>query len=104
MKPKTVIALMMFFRFILKKVSAAWRIYEAIARQKAVETIEKELEELENIFGLLVMGSFVGLPSPPMQISLDLMPFLEKELVLMTEKVDTAHEPISELFSVLDIG
>lgn len=99
-----VIAFMMFFRDILMKVSAAWRIYEAISRQKAVETIEKELEELENIFGLLVMGSFVGLPSPPMQISLDLMPFLEKELVRMTEKVDTAHAPISELFSVLDIG
>jgi hypothetical protein len=39
-----------------------------------------------------------------MQISLDLMPFMEKELILMMEKVDIAHEPISQLFSVLDVG
>jgi hypothetical protein len=39
-----------------------------------------------------------------MQISLDLMPLMEKELILMLEKVDTANAPISQLFSVLDIG
>jgi len=39
-----------------------------------------------------------------MQISLDLMPLMEQELMLMMEKVDTAHEPISDLFSVFDIG
>ncbi len=69
-----------------------------------MEAIENELEEMENIFGLLVLGSFVGLPSPPMQISLDLMPYMERELVLMMEKVDTASEPISRLFSTFDIG
>ena len=58
----------------------------------------------KNIFGVLVLGSFVGMPSPPMQISLDLMPYMEKELILMMEKVDTANEPISQLFSVFDIG
>lgn len=74
-----------------------------MSRSKAVETIESELEEMENIFGVLVLGSFVGMPSPPMQISLDLMPHMEKELLLMMEKVDTANEPISQLFSVFDI-
>jgi hypothetical protein len=69
-----------------------------------VETIEFEAEELDHIFGILVLGSFVGLPSPPMQISLDLMPLMEKELLLMMQKVDTAHEPISDLFSVLGVG
>jgi len=79
-------------------------ISDEIARNKAVETIECEVEEMENIFGVLVLGSFVGLPSPPMQISLDLMPLMENELILMLEKVDTANAPISQLFSVLDIG
>ena len=77
---------------------------DEVARSKAVETIEYEVEELENIFGVLVLGSFIGMPSPPMQISLDLMPLMEKELILMMEKVDTANEPISQLFSVLDVG
>ena len=81
-----------------------WHIADSVGRSKAVETTEYEAEELDHIFGLLVLGSYVGLPSPPMQISLDLMPFMEKELMLMMEKVDTAHQPISDLFSVFDIG
>lgn len=82
----------------------SWKIADQVARGKAVESIEMELEELEHIFGVLVMGSFIGLPSPPMQISLDLMPFMEDELVLMLEKVDTANEPLSRLFSAFEIG
>ena len=81
-----------------------WKTGDRVGRGKAVECLETELEELENIFGILVLGSFVGLPAPPMQISLDLMPDLEKELILMMEKVDTANEPISQLFSVFNIG
>jgi len=69
-----------------------------------VETVAAELEEMEHVFALLVLGAFVGLPAPPMQISLDLMPLLEAEMMLMTEKVDTAHEPLSRLFSVFEIG
>ena len=89
---------------IIDKVISIWKISDEVARGKAVEIIEYELEELENIFGVLVLGSFIGMPSPPMQISLDLMPFMEKELILMMEKVDTANEPIAQLFSILDIG
>ena len=91
-------------RSIKDRIISIWKISDEVARGKAVETIEYELEELENIFGVLVLGSFIGMPSPPMQISLDLMPFMEKELILMMEKVDTANEPIAQLFSVLDIG
>ncbi len=93
---------------LLKKIKdkffSAWKIADEVARGKAVETLENELEELDHIFGVLVMGSFIGMPSPPMQIPLDLMPLMEKELILMMEKVDTANEPLSQLFSVFDIG
>jgi len=93
-----------FLPFLKNKVIGFLKISDQVARYKAVETIEHEVEELENIFGVLVLGSFIGVPSPPMQISLDLMPFMEKELILMLEKVDTANAPISQLFSVLNIG
>jgi len=92
-----------FLKRIQCKITDVCKIGGEIGRSKAVETIESELEEMENIFGVLVLGSFVGMPSPPMQISLDLMPYMEKELLLMMEKVDTANEPISQLFSVFDI-
>jgi len=86
------------------KLLSAWKIADEVARNKAVETVEIELEELNHIFGVLVLGSFIGMPSPPMQISLDLMPLMEKELILMMEKVDTANEPLAQLFSTFDIG
>jgi hypothetical protein len=89
---------------IKEKVMQFLRISEAVARGRAVGTIEREVEEMDHLFGLLVLGSYVGIPSPPMQISLDLMPLMEKELILMMEKVDTANEPISHLFSVFEIG
>ena len=99
---------MLELRSLLKtlkdRIREIWSVADGVARGKAVETVEYEAKELDHIFGILVLGSFIGLPSPPMQISLDLMPFMEQELMLMMEKVDVAHEPLSELFSTLDIG
>jgi hypothetical protein len=91
------------FKCIIEKIVAFWKISDEVARGKAVETLEVELEELDHILGLLVLGAFIGLPSPPMQISLELMPHMEKELVLLMEKVDTANEPMAQLFSTLSI-
>ena len=60
-------------RTLKDKIREVWRVAGGVARGKAVETVEYEAEELDHIFGILVLGSFIGLPSPPMQISLDLM-------------------------------
>jgi hypothetical protein len=89
---------------IWEKIGDVWQTARTVSRGMAVERVEFEVEELDHIFGILVLGSFVGLPSPPMQLSLDLMPLMEAELILMMEKVDTAHEPISDLFAELEIG
>jgi len=81
-----------------------WQVADEVARDKAVGTIEAELEELEYIFAVLVQGTFIGMPSPPVQICMDLLPLMEKDLILLLERVDTANEPLSRLFSVFDIG
>lgn len=91
-------------RLLKNKLISFLQTSEEVARGKAVKTIEIELEELEHIFGILVLGSFVGMPSPPVHISLDLMPEMERELIMMMEKIDTANEPLAQLFSTLDIG
>ncbi len=92
---------------IFKKIRAwiikTWQHYDEMSREAAVETLEAELSEMENIFGLLVLGSFVGLPSPPMQITLDLMPEMERHFILMLNKVETANAPISDLVSTFDV-
>lgn len=72
-------------------------------RAKAVATIEYETEELDNIFAILVLGAFIGIPSPPIHITMELMPDMKEEFEIMLEKVSTAHDPLGDLFSVLDI-
>jgi hypothetical protein len=80
-----------------------WQSMDEVARGKAVETIAYEVRELDNIFALLVLGPFVGIPSPPVQITMELLPYMEAEFEVMLDKVSTAHDPLGELFSVLDI-
>ena len=89
---------------IKNRIIDIWQVADEVARDKAVGTIEAELEELEYIFAVLVQGTFIGMPSPPVQICMDLLPLMEKDLILLLERVDTANEPLSGLFSVFDIG
>ena len=72
-----------------------------VNNDKATGMIDYEIRELENIFSLLIFGSFVGMPSPPAHITLQLLPCMEKELLTMLEKVQTAHDPLGELAEVL---
>ncbi|MBW2001930.1 MAG: hypothetical protein JRI30_05385, partial [Deltaproteobacteria bacterium] len=42
---------------IKNKFLEAWKVADGMARGKAVETIEFEAEELDHIFGILVLAS-----------------------------------------------
>ena len=88
---------------IIDKIVGAFRIADEVMRAKAVETIEYEVEELDNILGILVLGAFIGIPSPPIHITMELLPYMEREFKVMVEKVSTAHDPLGDLFSVLGI-
>jgi len=85
------------------KIVSAFQVADEVMRGKAVETIEYEVGELDNIFAILVLGAFIGIPSPPIHITMALLPEMENELEIMLEKVSTAHDPLGDLFSVLDI-
>jgi hypothetical protein len=88
---------------IKDKIIAAFKISDEVMRGKAVETIEYEVEELDNIFAILVLGAFIGIPSPPIHITMELLPVMDQEFQIMLQKVTTAHDPLGDLFSVLDI-
>jgi len=88
---------------IKEKIVSAFQVADEVMRSKAVETIEYEVGELDNIFAILVLGAFIGIPSPPIHITMALLPEMENELEIMIEKVSTAHDPLGDLFSVLDI-
>lgn len=74
---------------------------DAMQRGKATETVEWEMQELRQVFALLVMGEAVGLPAPPSELTLELLPDMEDELRLLLQRIDTAQTPFSQLFSSL---
>jgi len=88
---------------IKERIVSTFSVADQVMRGKAVETIEYEVGELDNIFAILVLGAFVGIPSPPLHITMALLPEMEKELEIMLEKVSTAHDPLGDLFSVLGV-
>jgi hypothetical protein len=90
--------------WVRHKADTAFKTADSVMRHKGTEIIEYELEELNNIFGILILGSFIGIiPAPPIHITMDLLPLLDNELKIMLEKVSTAHDPLGDLFSVLPI-
>jgi hypothetical protein len=76
---------------------------DAVIRNQATGVLDLEYLELEHIFGLLILGQFVGLPAPPPHITLDLLPVMEKHLILLSNRTGIARGPLSELFSVLEV-
>lgn len=89
-------------RRVLDRLKAAYELVDEVHKHQATERLEWEARELENIFSVLVLGSFVGIQAPPMHISMEMLPLMEKELVLMTNRVCTANDPLSDLFSMFD--
>ena len=88
---------------IKERIVSAFSVADGVMRGKTVETIEYEVGELDNIFAILVLGAFIGIPSPPIHVTMALLPEMEKEMEIMLEKVSTAHDPLGDLFSVLGI-
>ncbi|BDQ38592.1 hypothetical protein SYK_29520 [Pseudodesulfovibrio nedwellii] len=86
----------------IEAIKKAYRFADEVHRCKATERLEWETRELENIFSLLTLGAFVGMQAPPMHISLELLPEMEQELTIMTNRVCTANDPLADLFSMFD--
>jgi hypothetical protein len=85
------------------KVKQCFKILSFFQKGLATNVIEIELIQLENIFTLLLFGCFVGLPAPPVHLTLKLLPKMEKELLIMMNRVFTSKDPLGELFSTFDI-
>ena len=74
---------------------------QIVNRNKATEMLEFELLELRNIFALLLFGSFVGMPAPPVHITLQLHPLMDDDIRLMLRRINVAHDALSEVVSTL---
>ena len=62
-----------------------------------------EVDELRNIFALLLLGSFVGLPSPPSFLAVELLPYMQKELEVLNKRAQEANDMLAEMCGILGI-
>ena len=72
-------------------------------RSRVVALTVAEVAELRNIFALLLLGAFVGLPSPPTFLAVELLPFMEKELRILDRRANDACDMLAEMCGILGI-
>ena len=72
-------------------------------REVSTSLIEKELEETENIFALLTMGSFAGIPSPPTGIILRILPYMKREVYVMIARSKNLDDNLAEIAGIFSI-
>jgi len=72
-------------------------------REDAVALTIVEAQELENIFALLLLGSFVGLPSPPTFLAVELLPFMERELKILNRRAADAGDMLAEMCGTIGV-
>ncbi len=72
-------------------------------RESLVSLTCVELQEMENIFALLILGSFVGLPSPPTFLSVELLPFMEREFDILNRRAEDTSDMLAEMIGILGV-
>lgn len=77
--------------------------FESSHREKAASLTEVECRELENIFALLLLGSFIGLPAPPSFLAVELLPFMEREMGILKVRARDSGDMLAELCGTLGI-
>lgn len=68
---------------------------------KATSQIEYEVSEMENSFTLMLFGSAIGLPSPPLPVSIELMLLMQDDFERMFLRASQTGNGLSELASVM---
>jgi len=71
-------------------------------REKAASLTAFEAREMENMFVLLLLGSFTGMPAPPSFLAVELLPFLEHELKVLNNRAQSSSDSLAELMGMLD--
>jgi hypothetical protein len=81
-----------------------WKnIFKNFIQGEATEYIEAEEKELEHVFALLLLGSFVGFPAPPTGLVLRLLPHLGSELIIMEKRAVNDDDLYGQMAGLFDI-
>jgi len=85
------------------KLQSIWQFlkdFEGGIRSRSTDYIELELREMENILALLLVGSFIGIPSPPSSISVKLMPYIMREMYVMGSRARDMDDISGQIFGL----
>ncbi|MFQ3620203.1 MAG: hypothetical protein SNJ78_04555 [Spirochaetales bacterium] len=80
-----------------------WNTAVQVHRDKATGMLEFELTEMENLFTVLIFGSFIGFPAPPAALAMELLPYIEEELRVMVSRSDFAQDPLGAIMGMLNV-
>ncbi len=77
--------------------------FDAAHREQATALTVMEMEELENIFALLLLGAFAGLPSPPTFLAVELLPYMQRELQILCKRAKDSSDMMAEMCGTIGI-
>lgn len=77
--------------------------FRLFMQQEASEYIQAEQRELEHVFALLLLGSFIGIPAPPTGLVLRLLPYLGPELMLLEKRAVNDDDLFGQMAGLFDI-
>ena len=77
--------------------------FDTAHREKVTALTVMEMEELENIFALLLIGSFAGFSSPPTFLAVELLPYMERELQILCKRAKDSSDMLAEMCGTIGI-
>ena len=72
-------------------------------REKVIGLTCMEQQELENVFALLLLGSFVGFPAPPTFLAVELLRFMEREMQILGQRAEDACDMLGQMMGTLGV-
>jgi hypothetical protein len=91
------------FKKILLIARKAVRYITAINRLKVTDMLIFEVNEMENLFTIMLFGSLMGLPAPPAAMAIELLPYMENELRLMISRADFSRDALASIMDMLHV-
>lgn len=80
-----------------------FRLLGNFQKERALALTRLECAELENVFALLLIGSFIGLPAPPSFLALELIPLMEREIQVFHKRASESDDMLSQILGVFGI-
>jgi len=70
----------------------------------STDVLEAELKEMESAFCTILLGSLIGIPSPAPFIGIKMLPWMEREVMVMISRSGSPDDRMAEWFSLFDFG